>query len=72
MTNKQLERRCANVNNITDKNRTIKLILKLNINFSINDFAILFAVSIVQINLLVDTLIASFLKTGSISWLYFL
>ena len=32
---------------------------------------ILFAVSIVQINLLVDTLIASFLATGSISWLYF-
>ena len=32
---------------------------------------ILFAVSIVQINLLIDTLIASFLKTGSISWLYF-
>jgi putative peptidoglycan lipid II flippase len=31
----------------------------------------LFAVSIVQINLLVDTLIASFLVTGSISWLYF-
>lgn len=32
---------------------------------------ILFAVSVVQINLLVDTLIASFLVTGSISWLYF-
>ena len=32
---------------------------------------ILFAVSIVQSNLLVDTLIASFLVTGSISWLYF-
>jgi len=32
---------------------------------------ILFAVSIVQINLLIDTLIASFLTTGSISWLYF-
>ena len=32
---------------------------------------ILFAVSIVQINLLIDTLIASFLATGSISWLYF-
>ncbi len=32
---------------------------------------ILFAVSIVQINLLIDTLIASFLETGSISWLYF-
>jgi len=31
----------------------------------------LFAVSIVQFNLLVDTLIASFLVTGSISWLYF-
>jgi len=32
---------------------------------------ILFAVSITQINLLVDTIIASFLVTGSISWLYF-
>ena len=32
----------------------------------------LFAVSITQINLLIDTLIASFLATGSISWLYFL
>jgi putative peptidoglycan lipid II flippase len=31
----------------------------------------LFAVSITQINLLVDTLIASFLQTGSISWLYY-
>jgi len=31
----------------------------------------LFAISITQINLLVDTLIASFLVTGSISWLYF-
>lgn len=31
----------------------------------------LFAVSITQINLLIDTLIASFLETGSISWLYF-
>ena len=31
----------------------------------------LFAVSITQINLLVDTIIASFLETGSISWLYF-
>ncbi len=32
---------------------------------------VIFAVSIVQINLLIDTLIASFLVTGSISWLYF-
>ena len=32
---------------------------------------ILFAASIVQINLLIDTFIASFLATGSISWLYF-
>jgi putative peptidoglycan lipid II flippase len=32
---------------------------------------ILFAVSVTQINLLVDTLIASFLQTGSISWLYY-
>ncbi len=31
----------------------------------------LFAASITQINLLIDTLIASFLQTGSISWLYF-
>jgi putative peptidoglycan lipid II flippase len=31
----------------------------------------LFAVSVTQINLLVDTFIASFLVTGSISWLYF-
>ncbi|MBF8269709.1 MAG: rane protein [Gammaproteobacteria bacterium] len=32
---------------------------------------VLFAVSVTQINLLVDTLIASFLVTGSISWLYY-
>jgi putative peptidoglycan lipid II flippase len=32
---------------------------------------VLFAVSITQINLLVDTLIASFLADGSISWLYY-
>jgi putative peptidoglycan lipid II flippase len=31
----------------------------------------LFGVSVAQINLLLDTLIASFLETGSISWLYF-
>ena len=31
----------------------------------------LFAISITQINLLIDTLIASFLEDGSISWLYF-
>ncbi|MBI2994039.1 MAG: murein biosynthesis integral membrane protein MurJ [Gammaproteobacteria bacterium] len=31
----------------------------------------LFAVSVTQINLLVDTLVASFLVTGSISWLYY-
>ena len=31
----------------------------------------LFGVSVSQINLLVDTLIASFLLTGSISWLYY-
>ena len=30
-----------------------------------------FGVSVAQINLLIDTLIASFLVTGSISWLYF-
>lgn len=31
----------------------------------------LFAASITQINLLIDTLIASFLQAGSISWLYY-
>ena len=31
----------------------------------------LFAVSVTQINLVVDTLVASFLVTGSISWLYY-
>ena len=31
----------------------------------------LFAASVTQVNLMVDTLIASFLATGSISWLYF-
>jgi putative peptidoglycan lipid II flippase len=31
----------------------------------------IFSVSITQINLLVDTLMASFLKTGSVSWLYY-
>jgi putative peptidoglycan lipid II flippase len=31
----------------------------------------LFAVSVVQINLLLDTVLASFLETGSISWLYY-
>ena len=31
----------------------------------------IFSVSITQINLLVDTLIASFLKPGSVSWLYY-
>ncbi len=31
----------------------------------------LFGVSVAQINLLLDTLLASFLVTGSISWLYF-
>jgi putative peptidoglycan lipid II flippase len=31
----------------------------------------LFATSVTQINLLIDTLIASFLVTGSISWLYY-
>ncbi len=31
----------------------------------------LFAVSVVQINLLLDTILASFLQTGSISWLYY-
>jgi putative peptidoglycan lipid II flippase len=31
----------------------------------------LFGVSVTQINLLVDTLLASFLQTGSVSWLYY-
>ncbi len=31
----------------------------------------LFAVSVTQINLLLDTMLASFLATGSISWLYY-
>lgn len=31
----------------------------------------IFGVSVTQINLLIDTLIASFLATGSISWLYY-
>lgn len=31
----------------------------------------LFAISVTQINLVVDTLVASFLVTGSISWLYY-
>jgi putative peptidoglycan lipid II flippase len=31
----------------------------------------LFGVSVTQINLLIDTLLASFLETGSISWLYY-
>jgi putative peptidoglycan lipid II flippase len=42
----------------------VKRILKLMV-------PTLFAVSIVQINLLVDTIFASFLVDGSISWLYF-
>tara|TARA_Y100000588_G_scaffold285272_1_gene302964 strand:+ start:902 stop:2407 length:1506 start_codon:yes stop_codon:yes gene_type:complete len=31
----------------------------------------IFGVSVAQINLMIDTLIASFLETGSISWLYY-
>jgi len=31
----------------------------------------IFGVSVSQINLLIDTLLASFLKTGSVSWLYY-
>jgi putative peptidoglycan lipid II flippase len=31
----------------------------------------LFAVSVTQINLMLDTMLASFLETGSISWLYY-
>ncbi|WP_313303965.1 lipid II flippase MurJ, partial [Stutzerimonas balearica] len=31
----------------------------------------LFGVSVSQINLLLDTVLASFLQTGSVSWLYY-
>ena len=31
----------------------------------------IFSVSVTQINLLLDTLIASFLTVGSVSWLYY-
>ena len=31
----------------------------------------MFAVSVTQINLLLDTILASFLVSGSISWLYY-
>jgi len=46
------------------KDSGVKRILKLMV-------PALFGVSITQINLLLDTLIASFLVTGSISWLYY-
>ncbi len=46
------------------KDAGVKRILKLMV-------PALFGVSITQINLLLDTLIASFLATGSVSWLYY-
>ena len=46
------------------KDSGVKHILKLMV-------PALFGVSITQINLLLDTLIASFLATGSVSWLYY-
>ena len=46
------------------KNSGVKKIFKLMI-------PALFGVSVSQINLLLDTLLASFLVTGSISWLYY-
>ena len=46
------------------KDSGVKHILKLMV-------PALFGVSITQINLLLDTLISSFLETGSVSWLYY-
>ena len=46
------------------KDPGVKRILKLML-------PALFGVSVVQINLLLDTVLASFLQTGSVSWLYF-
>lgn len=46
------------------KNSGVQKILKLMI-------PAMFGVSVAQINLLLDTLLASFLVTGSISWLYY-
>jgi putative peptidoglycan lipid II flippase len=46
------------------KDKGVRRILKLMV-------PALFGVSITQINLLLDTLIASFLTTGSVSWLYY-
>ncbi|KAF3976959.1 MAG: murein biosynthesis integral membrane protein MurJ [Methylococcales symbiont of Iophon sp. n. MRB-2018] len=46
------------------KDEGVKRILKLMV-------PALFAVSVTQINLLLDTLIASFLVAGSVSWLYY-
>ena len=46
------------------RDKQIKKIIKLMI-------PALFGVSVSQINLMLDTLLASFLKTGSISWLYY-
>ncbi|MFK7976319.1 MAG: murein biosynthesis integral membrane protein MurJ [Halioglobus sp.] len=46
------------------KDEGVRKILKLMV-------PALFGVSVAQINLLLDTVIASFLPTGSVSWLYF-
>jgi len=46
------------------KDKGVKKVLKLMI-------PALFGVSVTQLNLLLDTLLASFLETGSISWLYY-
>ncbi|WP_372598579.1 murein biosynthesis integral membrane protein MurJ [Amphritea sp.] len=46
------------------KDEGVKRILKLML-------PALFGVSVSQINLLLDTLLASFLQTGSVSWLYY-
>ena len=49
---------------IDRKHEGVKQIVKLMI-------PALFGVSVSQINLLLDTILASFLQTGSVSWLYF-
>lgn len=46
------------------KDKTVRRVL-------FNLFPALFGISVVQIGLLIDTLFASFLKQGSISWLYY-
>lgn len=46
------------------RDKGVRKVLKLMV-------PVLFGVSVSQINLLLDTVIASFLPTGSVSWLYF-